>query len=141
EVNRTAVRSIGVNFAISNNKGLVFSQTTGNILSGGNLGAGAAASATNSLANLVAILDGGQITALINALRNMNFARSLAEPTLTALAGQTASFHAGGQFPAPVVTGFTSAGLQGVSFVPFGVQLSFTPVITDKDRIRLQVSA
>ncbi len=137
EVNRSAVRSIGVNFNINNNSGLVFSQMTGNLGSG----AAGAAGAMNSLANLVAILDHGKITAFINALRTLNFARSLAEPTLVALHGQTASFHAGGQFPVPVVTGFTSAGLQGVSFVPFGVQLSFTPLITDKDRIRLQVSA
>ena len=41
----------------------------------------------------------------------------------------------------PVVTGFTAAGLQGVSFIPFGVQLNFTPIITDKDRVRLRVHA
>jgi pilus assembly protein CpaC len=48
---------------------------------------------------------------------------------------------AGGEFPVPVVTGATATGLQGVSFVPFGVQLNFTPYITDKDRVRLQVNA
>src|SRR5439155_17853542 len=139
EVNRTAVRSIGVNFSINNNSGLVFSQSTGGLATGA--ATGAATSGASTVANLVAILDHGKITALINALRNLDFARSLAEPTLVALHGQTASFHSGGQFPVPVVTGFTAAGLQGVSFVPFGVQLSFTPLITDKDRIRLQVSA
>src|SRR5262249_26749099 len=46
-------------------------------------------------------------------------------------------FLAGGQFPIPVVTGNTFSGLQGVQYVPFGVQLSFTPFITDRDRIRL----
>lgn len=70
EVNRTAVRSIGVNFTINNSSGLVFSQTTGN------LGTAAGAATSNTLANLVAILDHGKITALINALRNLNFARS-----------------------------------------------------------------
>jgi pilus assembly protein CpaC len=39
------------------------------------------------------------------------------------------------------VTGATATGLQGVSFVPFGVQLGFTPYIADKDRIRLQLNA
>jgi pilus assembly protein CpaC len=65
----------------------------------------------------------------------------LAEPNLVTLNGQTASFQAGGQFPVPQITGFTAAGLQGVAFVPFGVQLAFTPIVTDKDRIRLTVSA
>ena len=42
----------------------------------------------------------------------------------------------------PVVSGFgNNNGLQGVSFVPFGVQLNFTPFITDRDRIRLQLNA
>src|SRR5205085_10926860 len=66
---------------------------------------------------------------------------SLAEPNLVTMNGQTANFQAGGQFPVPVVTGFTTAGLQGVNFIPFGVQLSFTPYITDRDRIRLVMSA
>ena len=41
----------------------------------------------------------------------------------------------------PVVTELTAAGLQGTSFIPFGVQLAFTPFITDKDRIRLVLNA
>src|SRR5437763_5101859 len=55
--------------------------------------------------------------------------------------GQPATFLAGGEFPVPVVTGYTAAGLQGVSFVPYGVQLSFTPYITDRDRVRLVMGA
>jgi pilus assembly protein CpaC len=87
-------------------------------------------------------LDNGQIQLAIRALRNMNYARSIAEPNLTAMNGQTATFLAGGQFPVPVVGGFGGgAGLQGVQFVPFGVQLFFTPIITDRDRIRLTVNA
>jgi len=41
----------------------------------------------------------------------------------------------------PVVTGATAVGLQGVQFVPFGVQLNFVPYISDKDRIQLQLQA
>jgi pilus assembly protein CpaC len=146
EINRTAARSIGVNWSIANNQGLiVFSNTTGN-LSGTAVTSTTAtstgtASAISSLANINALLDAGKIGLAINALRTLNVARSLAEPTLVTLNGQTARFAAGGEFPVPVVTGFTAAGLQGVSFIPFGVQLSFTPVVTDRDRIRLQVTA
>ena len=75
-----------------------------------------------------------------HALTNLNLARSLAEPNLVTLNGRPARFQAGGQFPVPVVTGFTAAGLSGVQFVPFGVQLEFKPVITDKDCIRLVVN-
>jgi pilus assembly protein CpaC len=101
----------------------------------GGVGAGLGA------ANIVGNLDNGQVRLAINALRSLGYARTLAEPNLTTLNGQPAQFLAGGQFPIPIVTGFTAAGLQGVAFVPFGVQLSFTPYITDRDRIRIMVSA
>jgi len=145
EVDRAAARSIGVNFSIMNHSGMtVFANNTGNIASatGGGTGTGSGlASGIGSVANLPLVLDNGQITAAVNALRTLDFARTLAEPNLVTLNGQPANFRAGGEFPVPVVTGYTAAGLQGVSFVPFGVQLSFTPYITDKDRIRLSVKA
>jgi pilus assembly protein CpaC len=126
EVNRSAARSIGLNFSITNDSGLtVFQSLTGPLT--GN--------------NLPTLLDNGQVALAINALRNLKLARTLAEPNLVTLNGRTANFQAGGQFPIPVVTGFTAAGLQGVQFVPFGVQLQFTPYILDRDRVRLIVSA
>lgn len=169
EVNRAAARSIGMNFAVLNQNGVaVFANSTGSIATGGgtptfNGGSGSAglnfanfAAGTNTFGvpalagfpagvggfnNLPAALDNGQIRLAISALRTLNYARSLAEPTLVTMNGQLATFQAGGQFPVPIVTGFTAAGLQGVSFVPFGVQLSFTPFVTDRDRIRLVVAA
>ena len=131
EVSRAAARSIGLNFTLVNNNNTpIFSQLTGGILGGG-----------PQVNNLPVFLDAGQVALAINALRTLQFARTYAEPMLTTLNGRPASFQAGGQFPVPVVTGFTNAGLQGVQFVPFGVQLSFTPFITDKDRIRLVINA
>jgi pilus assembly protein CpaC len=137
EVNRTAARSIGMNFSIANNQGItVFGQSTGSLVTD-ITGTGNG----QSFANISASLDHGQITTAINALRDHNFARTLTEPNLVTLSGREASFQAGGQFPVPVVTGFTGAGLQSTQFIPFGVQLTFTPYVTDRDRIRLEVSA
>jgi pilus assembly protein CpaC len=129
EVSRAAARSIGVNFSIINNRGTqVFAQNTGNL--------------TQGTVNLPINLDNGQIPIALDALRTLNYARSLAEPNLTAMNGQVATFLAGGQFPVPVIGGFGAiGGVQGVQFVPFGVQLFFTPIITDRDRIRLTVNA
>jgi pilus assembly protein CpaC len=126
EVNRTAARSIGLNFTLTNNNGI---QYLANLTGGIGLG------------NIPVTLDNGQIQLAINALKSLNYARSLAEPNLTALNGMPANFLAGGQFPVPIITGATAVGLQGVTYVPFGVQLNFTPYITDKDRIRLAVNA
>ena len=155
EVNRTAARSIGLNFALTNSSGnQVVANRTGLIETGGTnfasfgglgglssltgLGGTLAGLATN---NIPAALDNGQIRLAINALRNLNYARSIAEPTLTTMNGQTASFHSGGQFPIPEVSGYTASGLQGVTFVQFGVHVTFTPYITDKDKIRLNIQA
>ena len=146
EVNRSAARSIGVNFSVRNDHGtLVFANTTGNIAgstSGGGTGSATGiTSVAGSAANLLANFDGGELALAVNALRSLDYARSLAEPNLTTTNGQVAGFQAGGEFPVPVVTGFTAAGLQGVSLVPFGVQLSFVPYVLEKDRIRLVVDA
>ncbi len=136
EIDRTAARSIGMNFNILNgNHVTVFGSTLTGLT-------GALTSTTSSgSGNMIAVLDNGLINATITALRNLNFARTLAEPNLTTTNGQTASFLAGGEFPVPVTSGSTFTGLQGVQYVPFGVQLRFIPYITDKDRVRLVVSS
>ncbi|MCS7271435.1 MAG: pilus assembly protein N-terminal domain-containing protein, partial [Gemmataceae bacterium] len=147
EVNRAAARSIGVNFNLINNQGtLVFGQHTGNLIAGLNQNQQPGVGNAAGLVNLPVNLDNGQIPIAIQALRTLNYAKSLAEPTLTARNGATAFFLAGGQFPVPVITGLGAfgqfgGGLQGVQFVPYGVQLFFTPIITDRDRIRLTVTA
>ncbi len=126
EVNRNAARQIGLNFSVRNNAGInVFQNLTGGILPGGG--------------NLPIQLDNGQITLAFNALKTLRYARALAEPNLTTMNGQPATFRAGGQFPVPVVTGQTANGLQGVQFVPFGVSMNFVPYVTDRDRVRLVI--
>jgi pilus assembly protein CpaC len=63
--------------------------------------------------------------------------RTLAEPTLTAISGESASFLAGGEFPAP--SGVDNSGTVSVTFRPFGVSLAFTPVVLSEGRISLRV--
>ncbi len=60
----------------------------------------------------------------VNALETKGAARSLAEPNLVALSGDTASFLAGGEFPVPEVG---ATGTPSFGFQPYGVGLSFTP--------------
>ncbi|MCH7936975.1 MAG: type II and III secretion system protein family protein [Proteobacteria bacterium] len=64
--------------------------------------------------------------------------KTLAEPTLTAISGETASFLSGGEFPFP--SGLDENGQTIFEFREFGIRLSFTPVVLDKGRIRLQIS-
>lgn len=142
EVNRSALRSIGANLSIGGNSASFFSFAgAGSFIDPLTTGAAAAATTGGSLSGGRLLVNRGDFRLAINALRSLNLARSLAEPNLVTLNGQPARFQAGGQFPVPQITGFTAAGLQGVQFVPFGVQLQFVPVITDKTRVRLSLSA
>lgn len=76
----------------------------------------------------------------IQALEEAGVLRTLAEPTLTAISGEQASFLAGGEFPVPVA-GETDNGetTAEITFKPFGVALSFVPVVLSEGRISLRV--
>ena len=64
-------------------------------------------------------------------------ARVLAEPTLVALSGQSASFLAGGELPVPEAAGLGSVT---VAFKPFGIGLTVTPTVLSRERIALKVA-
>jgi pilus assembly protein CpaC len=80
---------------------------------------------------------GRDAIAIFSALESNGFAYSLAEPSLTALSGQTATFLAGGELPIPLSTGI---GGVTVEFKQFGIRLNLTPFVLDNQRIVLKVS-
>ena len=77
------------------------------------------------------------VDALIEALATENLLTVLAEPNLTAMSGETASFLAGGEFPVPVPQSTTSSTIT-IEYKQFGVSLAFTPTIIG-NRINLRV--
>jgi pilus assembly protein CpaC len=76
-------------------------------------------------------------TVFLDALKQDGLVKVLAEPTLMALSGQTATFLAGGEFPVPIPQGLGSVAIQ---YKPYGVQLSFTPTVLDDNRISMKVT-
>lgn len=76
--------------------------------------------------------------ATFRALEEQGLVKTLAEPSLTAISGETANFLAGGEFPFPA--GFDNNGNVIIEFRDFGVGLNFTPVVADKGRISLQIA-
>ncbi|WP_052741854.1 type II and III secretion system protein family protein [Kiloniella litopenaei] len=80
------------------------------------------------------------LNVLIDALAQDELVTILAEPNLTAVSGETATFLAGGEFPVPVGSGIED-GVRTVSiaFKSFGVSLAFTPTIISENRISLRV--
>jgi pilus assembly protein CpaC len=75
---------------------------------------------------------------MIQAFERVGLVRTLAEPNLSAVSGESAKFLAGGEFPVPV--GIDEKGNIAIEYKPFGVGLAFTPVVLGEGRISLKVS-
>jgi len=83
-------------------------------------------------------MGGVQFQVMVEALESQGLARTLSEPSLTALSGQEASFLAGGDFPVPSIN---DDGRTTIEYRPFGVQLTFTPRVLDGGVINLMMNA
>ncbi|WP_375309503.1 type II and III secretion system protein family protein [Bradyrhizobium sp. A5] len=87
-------------------------------------------------------LSAGGATATLRAMEKAGVVRTLAEPTLTAISGEAATFVSGGEFPVPA--GYscdptTHVCTTQISFKKFGMSLSFTPVVLTEGRISLHL--
>lgn len=114
-------------------------QALGNIVSNSSdtgVPLGATITGQNGIGALMRSSDGVAVANLRMLERN-NLARTLAEPTLTAISGETANFLAGGEFPVPVAD---DDGDIKIEFKPFGVGLAFTPVVLSEGRVSMKVS-
>jgi pilus assembly protein CpaC len=150
EVNRNFVKSIGVNLLNrdSNGSGFVFGLATGRP------GAGTITDITNSAGQPAtqytfnrgsgsgSVLGlGGRVLGMdllgaIDLGETLGQVSTLANPNLTALSGETATFLAGGEIPIPLATGL---GAVSVEYKQYGVSLSYTPTVLADGRISLRV--
>jgi pilus assembly protein CpaC len=146
DVDRSATQQLGVNiFSTGNNVGRV---TTGQFSPPQVIPQVATTGSTNSTTlTLSSALEvflfrpDLNLGATISALQSKNLLQILAEPNVLAINGRSASFLAGGEFPFPNLQG-GGAGLGAVTiqFREFGVRINFTPTMTPRGTIRLQVS-
>jgi pilus assembly protein CpaC len=81
----------------------------------------------------------GATTAAIDLLANEGLAHILAEPNLTVMSGQAASFQAGGEYPYTTPGSGANPNSISVAFKPYGVLLSFVPTVLGNGRINLHV--
>jgi pilus assembly protein CpaC len=103
-------------------------------------GVTSAVPANLSVANLTT--GRANVNNLIDALAEEGVVSILAQPNLTAISGQVASFLAGGEFPIPVAQNAATAGAAStitIEFKPFGVRLDFVPTVLSSDRISIKV--
>jgi pilus assembly protein CpaC len=84
----------------------------------------------------VAKLFGFDVAGALDANENTGLVTTLAEPTLVALSGETASFLAGGEFPIPMAQGINGTSIE---FKQYGVSLAFTPYVLEDGRISMRV--
>ncbi len=144
EVRRDIIKQLGVDLSASMNYGtaaVAFNNTNPFTANNAPLvsGNGLAAAALNKAG-------APSVTATLRAMESAGVVRTLAEPNLTAISGESATFISGGEFPIPtgVTCQTTTAGaigqcVQTVSFKKFGISLNFTPVVLTEGRISLRV--
>lgn len=134
EVQRDIIKQLGIDLSANLSSGqavLNFQNTNPFAVAGGALVSANAATLTYK-----------GVTSTLRAMERAGIIRTLAEPNLTAISGETANFLAGGEFPIPA--GFTcdptTRNCQTqIQFKKFGVGLNFTPVVMSEGRISLKV--
>lgn len=144
EVKRSTLQQMGLNILKNSPNTTAGLMTPGSLSridtngSGGAYDASVAAPITNAF-NLVIGNPADGLLGILSLLENRGLARTYAEPTLTAMSGQTASFLAGGEFPIPVSQGGTNSSIT-VNYREFGIRLSLTPTVLSRERIALKVA-
>jgi pilus assembly protein CpaC len=133
EVNRQVIQNLGINWQALGTIGnigklpaLTLNANVDTVQCGATTGAG-----------LVPLCLAGNFNGVIDALAQDNLAHILAEPNLTVMSGQQASFLVGGEFPIPVGQ---QQGQVTIEFKQYGVALAFVPTVFSDGRINIHVS-
>jgi pilus assembly protein CpaC len=140
EVSRDLLKSVGVNlFSTDPTSGFKFGIGQG--APGATSGPGSSPFSIGAIANGTTIGAAGKLFGLnlagaLDLAETDGLVTTLAEPNLTALSGETASFLAGGEFPIPVSQGNQAVTIE---YKQYGVSLAFTPIVLADGRISMRV--
>jgi pilus assembly protein CpaC len=142
EMTRNLERELGTNFsALIETDGKVFAFAS--VLDGLIGGASDDGLLVSDAVNLIGSFQGLGSLSMLNVVMDIiernGLGKILAEPTLVARSGETASFLAGGEVPIPIAQGGAFGSIT-IEFKKFGVGVSFTPTVLGPDRIHLEVS-
>ena len=132
EVSRSWVKNMGIN-------GLNLDRAHGTVASTP-FTYSVSSDGTGTAAQVAGSLLGTNILGKLNLAETDGLVTTLAQPNLTALSGETASFLAGGEIPIPIATPSSTGGSTvTVEYKPYGVSLSFTPIVLADGRISMRV--
>src|SRR6201987_2513027 len=139
EVRRDIIKQLGIDLSASMNYGTaVVNFNNANPFTA----AGAPLVSTNGLSGQSLLKGLPTVSATMRAMESAGVVRTLAEPNLTAISGESATFIAGGEFPIPA--GYscdptTHVCTTQIAYKKFGISLNFTPVVLSEGRISLRV--
>jgi pilus assembly protein CpaC len=152
EVNRTAMKNLGVDFATTDFNPSLFGEDFERLTMGSYSGLVAtpsfgrdipgqptlpALSLTSGVSLFLSLVHRSyDASAILKALEKKGYVNTLAEPTLVAISGHQAKFLAGGEIPVPVAT--PTEGVK-IEWKEFGVSLTFTPIVVDSGVVNLKV--
>jgi pilus assembly protein CpaC len=139
EMRRDIVKQMGIDLSASLNAGTAvvsFNNSNPFTMSGVPLVSG------NALAASAVAKGLPTVTATMRAMESAGVVKTLAEPNLTAISGESATFIAGGEFPIPggyACDPVTHVCTTQITYKKFGISLNFTPVVLSEGRISLRV--
>jgi pilus assembly protein CpaC len=139
EVSRTKLRTLGFDWAKLTNGNLVVSSVSGLItdVTAATNGTGPVVTTTGEETFAFAIGNGSSaFFGVLEALRQDNLAKILADPTLVTISGRAAFFHVGGKFPYLVPQGNNSIS---TDWMDYGTRVDFVPIVLGNGRIHLDV--
>ncbi|HOP76937.1 MAG TPA: pilus assembly protein N-terminal domain-containing protein [Thermogutta sp.] len=141
EVSRTKLRALGFDWTQISGQNVIRSSVSGLIsaANAANPAAGTAATAVTSGGEtfFFSVFDGNDaFFGVLEALRQDNLMKVLAEPTLVTVSGRPAFFQVGGEFPIIVPQ---SLGTVSIEYKRYGTQVDFVPIVLGNGRIRLEV--
>ena len=129
EVQRAVLKQLGVSLTGSWSRGSFSNAEQGSV------------NPVNSVIGAVGAYSGSHITSMVNAFERNGVAHTLAEPTVTAISGESARFTAGGQIP--IASGSSIDGTKctfSTTLQNYGVSLNFTPTVLSEGRISLHLA-
>ncbi len=135
EIQRTVLKELGVGLqttrplSLTSSKQTVTGSTTGTV--------GLFDSVTAPVFGSATVLGIGTLITSLSILENQGLIRTLVEPNLTAVSGETATMLAGGEVPVPISQ---TTGQVTIEYKPYGVLLNFTPTVLDPGRLSLKMS-
>jgi pilus assembly protein CpaC len=133
EVSRTKLRTLGFDFAAIDGGDFISSSVSKLLEEPGTIGNSLGAGAT---VRFGVVGDNGSFFGFLEALRENNLAKLMAEPTLTTLSGRPATFNVGGEIPIPIQQ---SLGVTTVQWREFGTRIDFVPIVLGNGLVRLEV--